>query len=445
MEDRPDRPRTRGASGGVVTLADRRTGAAIRPGPLWRDHDFALLWSAVTASQFGFRLGQVAIPLLAVEVLAATPFDMGLLTAVQAVGMLLVGLPGGLVVDRTRRRRLLLLMDLLRAAALLSVGASATGGLLALPQLYAAALAAGAATVLFDVAQQAYLPVLVGPHRLVPANARLQASQSVAALAGPGLGGAGIAVVGSPGTMIAGGLLYLLSALALGRIRTDGAPPAESSGEKGGWSAGIGEGLRFVLRDRGLRAVACCTGTVNLFMSIVVSLLVLYLVRDLELSPGQVGLVLAAGGVGGVAAALTAVRWTRRLGQSRAICVAMLVSQPFGLLLPAAGPGWRALLGVAGWCVLGYGTTLYNIIQVSYRQASCPDRLLGRISAANRVLVWATVPLGGVLGGALGTWFGARGALWVAAVGLIGAVAWLLFSPLWRPRQPVSGSFQRLL
>jgi MFS family permease len=106
------------------------------------------------------------------------------------------------------------------------------------------------------------------------------------------------------------------------------------------------------------------------------------------------------------------------------------VTQPFALLLPQAHDDWRLALFVVGWFALGYGGTLYNVVQVSFRQAVCPDRLLGRVQASNRFFAWGSLPLGGLLGGGLGTWLGARGTLLVAAIGLIGSVLWLLLSPL---------------
>lgn len=396
-----------------------------------RSPDFALFWAAATASQVGTRVGNIALTLLAVSALAATPLQTGLLTAAQTLGALLVGLPAGLVVDRVRRHRLMLGMDLLRGGALLTVAVAAAAGWLGLPLLFVVALTGGIATIFFDLAQMAHVPALVDRDGLVRANARLQASQSVALVSGPGMGGALVSLVGGAGTVLTGSLSFLVSATLLGRMRSR-APAAGTNALRGRLRAELGEGLRFVFRDAALRAIALCTSTCNLFMSIVTGLLVLFLVRVVDLSAGQVGVVLAASGAGGVAAAFTAARWARRFGKPRAICLALLVAQPFALLLPSAAPGYRALPVVLGMFVLGWGNTVYNILQVSLRQASCPDHLLGRINAAGRVLAWGTMPIGGLVGGVLGTVLGVRGALWLAAAGLIAAVGWLIRSPLWR-------------
>lgn len=420
MEGRPDGARTGVAADRVV--------AAPAAGSLRRHRDFALLWSGNATSQLGFRVGAIAIPLLAVDVLAATALDMGLLNAAQTIGVLLFGLPAGAWVDRVRRRRLMLAMDLVRAGVLLTVPVAGLLGLLSLYQLFVVAFAVGIASVFFDVAHQTYLPALVGRDRLVEANAKLQVSQSVATVSGPPLGGGLVAAVGASNAVLTTGLTFLGSWAFLRRIRS--ADPAPTPAEHPRLIAEIVEGLRFVLRDAALRAISCYTATANLFMSVVVTLLVFFLVRDVGLGSVATGAVAAASGIGGITAALTARRWTVAFGQTRTIWLSVLVTQPFALLLPQAHDDWRLALFVVGWFALGYGGTLYNVVQVSFRQAVCPDRLLGRVQASNRFFAWGSLPLGGLLGGGLGTWLGARGALLVAAIGLIGSVLWLLLSPL---------------
>lgn len=419
MESRPGGTGTGGPAGGVVAAA----AATQPPRGLWRQRDFTLLWLGHASSQAGFRVGGIAMALLAVNTLSATAFAMGLLSAAQSLGVLLVGLPAGAWVDRVRRRRLMLAMDLVRAAVLLSVPVAGLAGVLSLPQLVVVALCVGVASVFFDVSQQSYLPTLVGRDRLLDANAKLQLSQSVTTVGGPALGGALVGAVGASNAVLATGLSFLGSAAFLRRIRAAEAMPAGSSHPR--LVSEIAEGVRFVLRDGALRAIAFTTATGNLFMSMILSLMVFFLVRTVGLSPVGTGLVVAAAGVGGVTAALTARWWTLAFGQTRTIWLALLVTQPFGLLLPLARPGWGLALFALGWFALGYGGTLYNVAQVSFRQARCPDRLLGRVQASNRFLAWGSLPIGALLGGALGTWLGARGAITVAAAGLVGCMLWL--------------------
>jgi predicted MFS family arabinose efflux permease len=399
-------------------------------GGVWQDRPFVLLWSGNTASQLGARVGTIAIPLLAVSTLGASAFDMGLLAAAQSLGVILVGLPAGAWVDRLRRRRLMVRTSLLRAAVLFAVAALASLGGLNLTALALAALFLGVAGALFDLGQQTYLPVLVGRDRLVRANAALQAGQSVALSAGPALGGALVSLTGAATTMAGTGVPFLVSAVLLRRIR--GGDPAPPRADRA-LLADIGEGLRYLWGNAALRAIACCTATTNLFMSMIIALMVLFLVRDVGLAPGIVGLIGAAAGIGGVSAALTARRWTERFGPHRTIWLSLLSTQPLGLLLPLAHRDARLVLFALGWFAVVYGATLYNIVQLSYRQSTTPDRLLGRVQATNRFLSWSSVPVGNLLGGALGALFGPRAALVIAAVGLMSSTLWLLTPPLLRP------------
>jgi MFS family permease len=399
-----------------------------RGGVLLRDHDFRTLWAGTTVAQFGSSVGQLAIPLLAVGALAATPLQMGLLSAAQTVGFLLIGLPAGAWVDRSRRLRLMLAMDVVRCAVLLTVPACWWLGVLTMPQLVVTAFAVGLAAVFFEVAYGSYLPSLVGKQHLLEGNAKLQASQSFASMAGPSLGGVLAGLVGAANTVLCTAAGFAVSAVQLWRIRAVEPRPARPA--RRDLAAEIGEGLRFVFGNAMLRAIACCTAMSNLFMAVAAALTVLFLNRVVGLSPAATGLVLVSIGVGGGVGVLTARRIAARLGQSRTIWVSMAVSRPFGLLLALTYPGWQVAFFVVGWFMIGFGNSVYNIAQVTFRQSMCPDHLLGRMNASNRVLAWGTLPLGGVLGGALGQWVGVRTALWIVALGLILSVAWLLLSPL---------------
>lgn len=408
---------------------------------LWRDRDFVLLWTANTTSQLGTRVAGIAVPLFAVDTLAASTWNVGLLSAVQNLGIVLVGLPAGAWVDRLRRRRLMLAMDLSRAVMLGTVAVAALAGYLSLHLLFLVAVGTGVSTAVFDIAHQTYLPSLVGADRVVRANANLQTSQSIAVASGPGLGGALVSWLGGASAMIAPGLTYLASFGALRLIGRSEQPPEPRADRR--LAAEIAEGLRFVLTDRVLRAIALCTATTNLFMSMVFGLVVLFLSRTVGLAPVSIGLILAASGLAGVVAALTVSRWTAAQGPGRTIWLSLLLTQPFALLLPWAAPDLRLGLFLIGWLVLGYGATLYNIVQVSYRQLHCPGHLLGRVQASNRFFAWGTLPVGGLAAGALGTWLGVREALLIAAVGLVGSTTWLTASPLRSESRPArqTGTF----
>jgi len=400
----------------------------VRRESLYFHLDFRRLWAGETVAEFGTFVGQTVLPILAATVLVATPFQMGLLTAAETAAFLLVGLPAGVWVDRMRRRRLMLRADLIRAALLLTVPIAWWAGWLTLTQLIVVALVVGVATVFFDIAYQSYLPSLVSRERLLEGNSKLQASQSVAQVVGPGIGGLLTQLAGAANAVLVTGAGFLTSAFFLLRIRTPD-PEPEPHDNPRIWPQ-IAEGLHFVFGNRNLRAIVCATGSSNFAGGALTAVQVLFLIRDVGLPPAAVGIMFTAYGAGGVLAALTSSTITRRIGQARSIWFVPMLTWPAALLVPFAAPGWRVGLAVAGPIIYSFGGIVYNIAQVSYRQAICPDKLLGRMNASVRFVVWGTIPLGGLAGGALGEWIGLRETVWVTAVLSSLAVLWLVCSPL---------------
>lgn len=409
------------------SVADAST-AASTAASLWRHRDFRLLWIGDTGSQFGEMITNTAAPLLAALVLAATPFQMGLLNAADTVAFLLLGLPAGAWVDRMRRRRLMLGANIGRAILLASVPVAWWLGVLTLAQLVLVGLFVGGFSLFFDVAYQSYLPALVGRDQLVDGNAKLQASASVAQVSGPALGGGLTQLLGAANAIGVNALTYVWSIVCLARIRTP-EPRIERAPDRN-LRREIGEGLRFVVGNRSLVAIVGCTGTSNLCSNIIAAVGVLVLTRQLGASAGVVGLILSAGGVGGVAGALLAGRINARFGQARTIWLSLVVTQPFMLLIPLAGRGWLLSLYAVGWLAFGFGGVVYNVAQVSFRQAICPQRLLGRMNASVRFLVWGTMPLGSLLGGVLGDAIGIHATLWVGTAGVVLAPLFVVLSPL---------------
>jgi MFS family permease len=376
-----------------------------RGGLLWH-RDFRLLWVGDTISQLGTEVSVLALPLVAVLYLDASTFEVGVLTALQFAPFLLIGLPAGAWCDRVRRRPVMIAGDLIRAALLASIPIAAATGVLSVGQLFGVALLHGIATVFFDVSYQSYLPSLVGRDGLVEGNAKLQASQSVAQVAGPTLGGFLVQMFTAPFAVLADAVSFVVSAVCVGGIRT--AEPYPERPERRHLGKEIGEGLGFVLRHPILRMIAATTGTSNLFNSAFFAIAVVFLVRGLHLSAGVIGVLMSAGSVGGILGALSASVIARRIGQARTIWLSLAATAPFGLLIPLAQPGAGLALFAVGTFTFSFGAVVYNVAQVSFRQALCPPRLLGRMNATVRFLVWGTMPLGGLLGGALGTWIGLR-------------------------------------
>ncbi|MHA6626088.1 MFS transporter [Pseudonocardia sichuanensis] len=400
---------------------------------LWRHRDFLLLWSGEALSQVGTMVSHLALPLLAATALHATPWQMGLLVAAERAGFLLVGLPAGVLVDRLPRRPVMITADLVRFVLFASIPVAWWLGHLGFGQLIAVALLGGFATVFFDVGYQSVLPAVVGRGGLVEGNAKLESTRAAAEAAGPALGGGLVQLAGAASAVLLDAVSYLVSAACLARMRTvEVVAPREESRTL---RADMGEGLRYVLGHPLLRPIVLCTGTANLFGGVLAAVSVLFLAGELGLSAGTVGLVLAAGSVGGVLGALTAGRWIRRFGQARMLVAALLVTGPVALVIPltsaGAGLAWFAL----GTFAVAYGGVVYNVAQVSFRQTVCPDRLLGRMNASIRFLVWGTIPVGGLLGGALGELLGLRATLLVVGAGMVVAPLWLVASPLRRLRE----------
>jgi MFS family permease len=408
------------------------SGSGSPRGGLIRHRDFRLLWLGDTVSQAGTAITALALPLAAVTTLHATPFEVGVLVAAEYVAFLLLGLPAGAWIDRLRRRPVLIASDLARAAVLATIPLAAALDVLTLGQLYVVAFVVGVFTVFFDVSYQSYLPALVEHGDLVEGNAKLQASQTVAQVASPGVGGALVQALTAPFALLADAISFVVSALCLRAIRTQ-EPPLEPV-EQPRLGREIAEGLRYVFGHPILRVLAASTAAVNLFTGAQIALIIVFLVRTLDLRAGAIGVLASIGAVGGLVGAMATSRLARGLGTARVIWLSLTVGALGGLLIPLARPGLGLGLYVVGDFVFALATVVYNVTQVSFRQALCPPRLLGRMNATMRVLAWGTLPLGGLAGGALGNALGPRGALWVAMAGVCAGPVTLLASPLRRMR-----------
>jgi len=399
-------------------------------GTLWRNPDFLKLWTGETVSFFGQRIAQIAIPLTAADTLQAGASQMGLLVSLQYVPYLLVILFAGVWVDRCRRRPVLVAANLGRAVLLALIPLFALLDMLAMRQLYVICFLVGVCSTFFDLAYQAYLPALVKRNELIEGNSKLQLSASVAEISGPGVGGVLVQLVTAPIAIIANALSYMVSVLALLSIRRrEPAPPP--AGRVALWRE-IGGGFRIAIGNPYLRACVGEAATYNLMFYIWYAVFVLYCRRDLEISPGVLGLIMSCASVGALAGSLWAGRLADRFGFGRTILGAMLVSCVAFLLVPlAAGTGLAArVLPAAAYLIGGFAVAVSNIHVVSLRQTVTPDRLLGRMNASYRFFIYGTISLGSLAGGYLGEALGLRATLLVGTAGLLVAWLWVLFSPL---------------
>jgi Transmembrane secretion effector len=400
-----------------------------------RRRDLRLLLAGQATSELGSQVGSVALPLVAVLGLGASPLQLGVLTAAGTISFAVLALPAGVWVDRVPHRPVLVGADLVRGLALLTVPVASATGRLGLAQLVVVALAVGAARVLFDVAYPSYLPALVGRDDLVRANAWLESSRSATQLAGPGLGGWLVQLAGAATAVLADAVSFLASAGCLLAIRAAEPRPARTG--RRDLRLELAEGLRFVLAQPALRAITVCTALTNLLWGAAGTVQLLFLVHRVGLDPAAIGLLLSAGAAGGLLAALAATWVARGADATRLIWLPVTVTAPFALCTPLTAPGWRVALLPLGVAVTSFGQALYNVAQVSYRQALCPPELLGRMNASIRFLVFGALPLGGLVGGLAGERLGVHATLWLCGIGLALTPVPLLASPLRRPASEV--------
>jgi predicted MFS family arabinose efflux permease len=409
-------------------MSRRRRDTTPRSSLIWH-RDFRRLWEGQSVSELGSQVSVLALPLVAVLTLHATTFEVGALTASSTAAFLLVGLPAGAWVDRLRRRNVMIWADIGRAVTFASVPVAAAIGVLTIWQLFAVALIGGVLTVFFDVAYQSYLPFLVGRPNLVEANSKLQGSSSVASVVGPSAAGGLIELVRAANSMAVDAASFVVSVVTVWSIR--GREPAPiPSDERRSLRSEIAEGLSFVLRHPILRAIAGTTSTSNFFSAVQGAVWIVFLVRVLHQPAGIIGLLFGAGSVGGILGAFAASRVARLVGGARATIWAIGTGSVGGLLLPLSMRGAGLGLFAFGMFMASFGALVYNVNQVSFRQRLCPERLLGRMNATMRFLVWGTLPLGALLGGLLGASIGVRNAMWVGGGGGTLAILWLLFSPI---------------
>ena len=396
--------------------------------PLYRHADFRRLWAAQTVSRFGSQISQLALPLVAVISLKSSAFRVSLLGAVEMLPFLLVALPAGAWIDRIARRPVLVGADAGRALALGSLPLAAAVAHVTYVQLVVVGFVAGTLTVCFDVAYQSYLPFLVDRGHLVDANAKLELSNSGSQIAGPGLAGLLVQWITAPYAVAADAVSFIWSALFIGRIRTR--EQVEEPAEGRNLGREIVEGLRYLLTDARWRAMATFVAGFNLGTGITGPLILVFAVRKLGLSAGELGLVFMLGNVGWLVGALVARRAATafKLGPTL-FASALLGGVPF-FVIPLATPHLAIPLLSVAEAVAVLAIVVFNINGVSLYQTHVPPRMLGRMNASRRWIVWGIIPLGNVLGGALAAAIGLRTTLFVGAAISTVAAAALLSKPI---------------
>lgn len=391
--------------------------------------DFLKLWAAQTTSQLGGQIAVFAVPLTAALVLKATPFEMGILSAAGTAPHVLFSLFAGIWADRHQRRLILIAADVGRAALLMFIPIAYISHVLRIKMLFLVVFSIGVLTLFFDVTHQSYLPTLVRREQLTDGNAKLLATQSAALLMGPGLAGVLVSLITAPGAITITSATFALSAALLMWIKK---PELSLFSARRPVLSEIREGLRIVIGNPLLRAVAGYQATSNLFVYMVLALIVLYCTTTLNIGPRLLGLIFAGSSLGFLFGALAARRISDRIGPGPSIVGGATLMCIGYLLLPLVSgvPLRAAAILVMALALSGFGETVFLANQMSLRQAVTPNRLQGRMNATMRFLTWSSRPIGALLGGLLGDAVGIWMALVIGSIGTLLALPWVYASPL---------------
>ncbi len=402
---------------------------------LWRHREFMKLWSAATVSVIGSQMTVIALPFIALTMLGATVLEVSALAAVEMLPFLLITLPAGAWLDRVRRRPVLVAADIGRGFVLLSIPVAYVADALTLWQLYVVAFVTGTLTAFFDIADQSFLPAILDRDDLVDGNAHLQISNSVAQIGGPALGGNLIAIVAAPFAIAADALSFFISGAFISAIHRREDKPERRLGPDGrptSMRTDIAEGLRYVLGNRYLRPIAACTGTSNLFGAAAFGVFPVLIWGELRLPPAFFGTVMGLASVGFLAGAVLSSRLPRAIGVGPTIMVSAAFSSP-AFLLMAVTPARLEVAAVTlfvGWFVAGLAQVVYNVAQVSLRQAITPPEMQSRMNATMRFIVWGTIPIGSLMGGVMASVLSVRATLVIASVATFASFVPVAVSPL---------------
>ena len=398
---------------------------------LWRNADFVRLWTSLTITHFGGQITFLALPLTAALLLNATPFEMGVLTALESVPFALFGLFAGVLVDRAPKLPIIVWSDIGRAAALLLVPLCAWLGVLSMGVLYAVGFLIGTGAVLGWPAYQVFMTERVGRERLAEANAKIGISDSAAQLIGPGLAGALIQWLTAPFAILLDAFSFFLSAWILRGI----APGASDAPKMRARSvaAEIREGLAEIWHNVTLRSLAWSIAVWQVFRHAYLAIVVLFAARELGFSASHLGVLWMLAGLGTLGAAGAVAPLNRSLGFGPTLLLGILGTGVAWLVIGSApgGPVAASLVFGLGLAALDFSGMVFFINYLTLRQAAAPEQLRGRVIATMICLTVAAAPLGGLAGGWIAGHAGLRAAIWFAGGGamlLVLLTAWA--SPL---------------
>lgn len=404
-------------------------------GGLWRHPDFLKLWAAQSLSAMGSRITRTALPMIAILSIGATPTEIAILSALGVLPGVIVGLVAGGPIDRRSKRPLLVATDLVRACLILTIPLAASSGFLSMPQLYLVAAAIGAASALFRIADNAYLPALVGKEHLVEGNAKLEATDSVAESVGPGLAGILIQAMTAPFAVIVDAATYLWSALMLSRIHSVETPAAAEE-RRTSLVTDAKAGLRACLDEPVVARLLAAETLMMVFGGFFHTLYMILALERLALSPLAIGLVISIGGIGSFLGALVAGRFAMHLGLGPALLATLTLGSAAALLIPLSETlGPLAIPSLVAHQLIGDAfLSIYLIHALSLRQRLLPMEVLGRAGATFHVATGLAMPFGALVAGPLADRIGFSATMWIGAIGGMTAALALLSPTVLRQR-----------
>lgn len=373
----------------------------------------------------------LALPVLAVTMLNASEWQIGMMNAAGMSMFLLIGLPAGAWVDRWLKRRVMILADAVRMLVLLSVPLAWWSGILDMTYVIISAATISAANVFFDVAYQSVLPIMLPKEHMAKANSALETSKQTSMLAGPAVVGFLLTLVKAPVLMLADAISFFLSLLSISLIKMDESTIAKK--DRGKLRDEIAEGVKFVTKHPIIGRITASTATFNFFTAGVHTLVPILVLRNMDVSPALYGLVFTAAAAAGLAGALSAAKIGEWIGQGNTVIAALILSgvAVFGFPIAAMIGDASALpIVIVSEALIAFTGLVYNITQVSARQALCPEHLLGRMNASIRFFVWGVMPISALLAGAFATWFGMAPVVLVGAIGALLSTWFIFASPL---------------
>jgi len=406
---------------------------AIISGVLWRHSDFMRLWAAQTVSSIGARIAREGLALASVLTIDAKPFQLGILAALIMGPSVVVGFFAGGFVDRSRKRAIMVGTDVIRALVLLSVPVAAWFHILRMEQLYVVGALIGGANILFDISDHAYLPHLIGRDALMEGNTKLSTTESLAEVGGPALAGILVQALTAPFAIAVNSATYVVSALFLGAIATK-EPVPENAKIRPTLLSDLAQGYSAMAATPVLRPLLFMSIVSPLFGGVFSALYVIFAIKTLGLSPALMGLTVAVGGIGSLAGTAISRRFAAWLGIGRAIVLGFVVSAVSAIFVPlASGPLVLKLASLMVAQFVGDSMAVAAMIPAaSLRQSLIPRDRLGRAAAFLSVGAGASAVVGALTGGALGSAFGPRVALFASVAGLVVMPVWASTTPLWR-------------